>query len=1303
MNDARGLEQGFDLEQRIAPGSRPLELALAVTTSPGVSRGPSGDGFAFARSGCPDRIALRDVRAWDSRGTTLGARLEASGERLKLVVDDSRAVYPITIDPIASTATEIVLPAHTLSNEVQIGPGGDLNGDGFSDLVVIDSHEDIPFVVPRTEHGTARVFFGSSSGLSTTPGFVVQGIIDFDHFGSSFAVGDLDGDGISDLAVGMPGLGPGDVGQVFVWFGSSSFNTRGVVSLLSADWSATGSLGFGLSMSAGDLNGDGIDDLVVSSPIADHVFVWTGETRSQWATRPRDNQAVPSWTASGVAGHGFGESVSASGDVNGDGTYDLVVGAPNESASGGSVFLYTGGSNFTATPGTEANAQARVNGTQGLGTTVAISGDVNGDGFADILATDESSTPSFKLFFGSGGPTPNLTAVSPWSATVSHPDSNTASAATAGDVNGDGLADLILAQPNVSDIDGNANVFLGRMAGPIPAPIVVAPQFPQFSLQSVSRVATAGDVDGNGFSEVAMVGQGPTTGADFAAKIQVFASTGDPTATESQFSLYGDATTGQDGTGFGIGATAAGDINGDGFSDFVVGQPFFADPDSQEGRFMVVLGGPCTPDCTVPPTTSPAGHEGNQAGAQLGWSLAGGGDFNGDGFADVAVGAPHFTTSERFLTHPDAGIVNVYLGSATGLSADPNQTLSSLIDGSELGSAVANAGDVNGDGLADLLVSAPLANGGAGTVSLYLGTRNGGPLMAPAWTKSGTQSNEHFGSHLAGACDVDGDGRSDVIVAATTFTNGAPAAFVFLGQKNGLSSTPFAVLLSDQGADDNGIQVACAGDVNGDTLADVAVGEAEYSVTIGAQQGRVRVFNGGPTLPGAAPAITLAGTQAGGRFGAGIGGGGDVDADGFGDLVVGQQWFSDGAAPFEGRAFAFLGSPTGLDVTRSVTLPLPAPAGAVTADFGRDVADDFDFNGDGFADVLIGAFTVPRGNLSTSGAVFVNFGGGSQGTPRIPRMTHDNPVGPPLALLGATNPADARLFNVRSLPRSAAGRTRVRQEVQTKIGGQPFDGGLPTFLSALQDSGATDFIDVESHCNTGILLGGPSCRWRTRLRTTNPFFPRTPWLSPPGNSPTEADIRDDSDSDGDGVADFGDVCPSVPDPNQTDSDGDLVGDACDNCPVTANFDQADTDGDTVGDACDNCQLVSNRRVSPTFLTANPWATLTGGQRDDDHDGFGNVCDGDFPLTTQGINVNAADTNQFKTAVNQDRTAKKCGTNGKIACAIFDLDTKQNDPGAANNINAADTARFKLLVGFPAGPKCPTCPLLCEAGPQGSCN
>jgi hypothetical protein len=117
-------------------------------------------------------------------------------------------------------------------------------------------------------------------------------------------------------------------------------------------------------------------------------------------------------------------------------------------------------------------------------------------------------------------------------------------------------------------------------------------------------------------------------------------------------------------------------------------------------------------------------------------------------------------------------------------------------------------------------------------------------------------------------------------------------------------------------------------------------------------------------------------------------------------------------------------------------------------------------------------------------------------------------------------------------------------------------------------------------------------------------------------------------------------------------------------------------------------------VAADFLANNGWATLTGGQRDDDHDGYGNRCDAKFGT---GSLVNAVDLAAFRLSVGKNRTLDVCGYTGDQPCAIFDLDE------TGTLIGATDLNRFRQLNGKLVGPKCPTCPLACEAGPSGSCD
>jgi hypothetical protein len=190
-------------------------------------------------------------------------------------------------------------------------------------------------------------------------------------------------------------------------------------------------------------------------------------------------------------------------------------------------------------------------------------------------------------------------------------------------------------------------------------------------------------------------------------------------------------------------------------------------------------------------------------------------------------------------------------------------------------------------------------------------------------------------------------------------------------------------------------------------------------------------------------------------------------------------------------------------------------------------------------------------------------------------------------------------------------------------------------------------------------------RWRLRFTSNNPFFPRSRWIQLAENGPNESDLRGSGDLDGDGIIDSADNCPTDPNPTQ-----------------------ADGDGDGVGDVCDNCVTIANPRAAPNlaqYLANNPFAVLTGGQRDDDHDGYGNKCDAKFVGT--GL-VGGQDLTEFRASV---------GTSGHRPCAIYDLDE------TGTLIGGSDLAVFRTLANKLPGPKCTSCSLTCSAGTAGSCD
>ncbi|MDP3277758.1 MAG: FG-GAP-like repeat-containing protein [Deltaproteobacteria bacterium] len=259
-------------------------------------------------------------------------------------------------------------------------------------------------------------------------------------------------------------------------------------------------------------------------------------------------------------------------------------------------------------------------------------------------------------------------------------------------------------------------------------------------------------------------------------------------------------------------------------------------------------------------------------------------DFNGDGFADLVVGAPNASPSGR----TNAGTVSVFMGSAGGTAATPSVVLQGLAAGDSFGGSVASAGDVNGDGFADLVVGADGADPGgrssAGTASVFAGSATG-ITSTPAIVLQGVAAGDGFGGSVASVGDVNGDGFADLVVGAYRASPGgqsqAGTASVFAGSATGITSTPAIVLQGVAAFDSFGFSVASAGDVNGDGFADLVVGAYLASPGGRGPAGTASVFAGSATGITSPPATVLQGPAVGDGFGRSVASAGDVNSDGF--------------------------------------------------------------------------------------------------------------------------------------------------------------------------------------------------------------------------------------------------------------------------------------------------------------------------------------------------------------------------------------------------------------------------------------
>ncbi|MDI7268211.1 MAG: FG-GAP-like repeat-containing protein [Myxococcota bacterium] len=430
---------------------------------------------------------------------------------------------------------------------------------------------------------------------------------------------------------------------------------------------------------------------------------------------------------------------------------------------------------------------------------------------------------------------------------------------------------------------------------------------------------------------------------------------------------------------------AAMDFDGDGYSDLAVGA--FGGI-LQEGLVFVYRGSSSglagTPACTL-------SVPGNPAGTGFGMAIAWAGDLNGDGYGDLAVGAPFVDES---------GAVHVYFGSTAGIPAASSLVLRAPATPARalFGRSLASGGDGNGDGYDDLVVGAPGFDGttvSEGAAYVFHGGA-AGPAAAPTVTLRHPvrERSAWFGSSVGGGGDVDGDGYADVLVGAPFADTGGTdsgGAWLFRGGAAGISTIPTATFTDPVPEPGSLFGAACAvvGDLDGDTLADLAVGAPMHDGAV-VNEGRAYVWYGSRgTLP-AAPPVVLAdpvpGVEA--RFGAAIGSAGDINRNGTSELLVGAD-LKDAGSPAEGNAWVYYGGPGG--ISTSPTATFDNPAGEVNGMFGVATVGAGDVNGDGYADVAIGAFQ-QDGNVADEGATFVYLGCSCGHISTVPVQTLDHPL-----------------------------------------------------------------------------------------------------------------------------------------------------------------------------------------------------------------------------------------------------------------------------------------------------------------------
>ncbi|WP_378183441.1 gliding motility-associated C-terminal domain-containing protein [Aquimarina sp. SS2-1] len=883
---------------------------------------------------------------------------------------------------------------------------GDLNGDGIDDVMI-----GVPI---SSGIGKVIVIFGSNSGFSSvyeeadideSNGIIISSDIERDQFGDALSrIGDINNDGVDDIIIAAPS---DDVifsnsGRSYVIFGNSSISSLDV-SVLDGNngFFINGfaqSSGFGTKVSnAGDVNNDGIDDLILGFPNYDEgVITNVGRICVVYGNDSGFSSSVDLNMLNGGNGFSivgveegatFGFSVGTAEDFNNDGITDLIIGSPRKDYNNGirnirdlgEAYVIYGRSSFPSlltVSDLNGTNSVTIRGDDGfelfsnvtsnnLGYAVDGLSDVNDDGITDIIVSatrgGAANRGGVYIVFGSSAH-PDIINADDIFGTVGYQifeDERFArqrfghAVSDLGDFNNDGISDFTVGAIRSSSFiseNGKAYIFYGGTfdLGDTESPSISCPSNQQLYVNSslpnyISFLGTANDnctYEGElTFMQIPPQGtiitsdtdvtisvtdkSGNTNSCSFLVSIKTTSSTIDCSTRsfnvsdlngENGIVMYGEFAMGRAGGGEDLDVDNAGDINGDGIQDFIIGTtgidssfdgPYDNQRITREGSAYIVFG----TNMGFPPNINLGLLDGSNgfiirndtpftSQPRTGASVSGAGDLNGDGVDDIMVSDP----ARKTTLGSELGYTYVIFGQRSGFS---REFFISTLDGSNgftiiginnfenAGRVIDNLGDINGDGRDDIAII----------------TSGSGSVTGDCYIIYGIDSAETF------------------------------PAILRVNELNG--SNGFTIRGFKEATGSGGTAMAGIGDVNGDAIDDIAI-----SGNLGARR---YVIYGGNNIPALVEVSTLDGTNGfavefpGRNLSAQVSRAGNINNDGFQDLVVGNEFIV-----FGGNTI-----PAVVDLSA-----LDGVNGFVIDDNSiRDCKYAGDFNNDGIDDLVIELFS----------------------------------------------------------------------------------------------------------------------------------------------------------------------------------------------------------------------------------------------------------------------------------------------------------------------------------------------------------